>query len=117
MKHVTLVTLLYVALIYAFPLPAWSQMLKLHCEMADEKYNKYDLIINFTRSTFTLYRNSIIDEDEDVELVSVSPAKIVLYSSYGGSEMFVDRVNGSLTVIRNTYPCALAPNIPTTPKF
>ena len=76
--------------------------LALECRGAN---SVYELYIDFGHNTFNVLVDGVIDEDWDRELSEVSRERIVLYDSFGGSPMYVDRVAGTYVRMREVTPC------------
>lgn len=87
--------------------PAHAQSpsnLRLACGPS-EKSNLYVLDIMLSKGTFNIYLDGSIMETFDEPLVQVTRERIIFYESYGARPMYLDRIAGTFSIARYTYPC------------
>lgn len=77
----------------------------------------YALEISLEDETFNAFSEGSILENFDQPLVEVTPERIVLYESYGGRPMYVDRINSTFSIARYIYPCVRKEPVKKQPKF
>lgn len=88
-------------------------------ECADKAKNNlsFRLEINLTSNTFNAFRNGDILERFDVPLKEITSERILMYESFGGRPMYVDRVNGTFSSFGTVYPCTKVQTAPKKPQF
>ena len=80
-----------------------SSMLTLECRPSPNRV--FEIQIDLKNETFNVFEDGVIDEGWNRKLTSISAERIVLYDSYGGTPMYVDRLRGTYVRMRTVTQC------------